>query len=144
MEAVNKRNFLLMVSPSEGQELSARAGFSKPSKEVQDAETLDVVTGWITLAASGSLKYVHQASEWVSEYIASTYGIDEDQIPLICSGYYAFGVGLLSHLINSGAVDLKIQGRATDNVAEFIKHIPTAFTVMIPEDDEFEEDTDDE
>lgn len=133
---LNKRNFLLMLSPGEGQMLSELAGFSAPSKEVQDNELVDVVSNWITLAASGNLAYIKKASTWISDFVIDIYGFPEEQRSQLTAAYFAYGVALLSYLLEVNAIDLYSTGEATDNLENFIEFLPGTFTVLSLDDEE--------
>lgn len=139
LEQVHKRNFLLMVSPTEGQHLSSLAGFSTPSKEVQEAETIDVIAAWITLAASGALKHVQNASSWLTDFVLQQHGIDTEHRPQILSAYYSYGVALISYLLNTGVIDLFAQGDSADNIKNFVDFIPNNFSVINPYEDDPDE-----
>jgi len=137
-DPIHKRNFLLMLSPADGQSISEQAGFSRPSEGVQEAETFDVVSNWITLAAAGAMKDIANASEWISEYLASKHELEAEDKDDIQSAYYTFGVALISYLIQIGSIDLYSHGEVGDNIHEFAQFLPNT-TVMIVEETEEDE-----
>lgn len=137
-DVLHKRNFLLMVSPAEGQKLSSMAGFSPASEEVREAELVDIVTRWISLAATGSLRYVQDASEWLAEFITANYGLEEDEAPSIIAAYYAFGVSLISYLMDVEAIEVFPKGDAAKNLEMFTEFLPATFTILTVEDDDDE------
>lgn len=139
---MDQRNFLLMVSPADGQKITSMAGFSSPSPDVQEAETLDVIANWITLAASGSLHYVRNASQWMADFITDHFGEPDDDPEHkegIVSAYYAFSVGLLTYMLQSGVIEIYMEGDSSKNLEKFIEYLPNTFSVIVPEEDSDDE-----
>ena len=67
MSAIDKRMYYLMLSPSEGQDFANKVGFSKPSEDVQEAETYDIISRWSLLASAGVLEDAIETSDWLME-----------------------------------------------------------------------------
>lgn len=139
-DPLDKRNFLLMLSPGEGQMLSELAGFSAPSKDVQESELIDVISNWITLAASGNLEYVKKASSWISDFVIDIYGFPEEQRDQLTAAYFSYGVALISYLLQVKAIDLYSTGEYSSNLEKFIEFLPGSFTVLTLEDEDGDTD----
>jgi len=136
----DKRNFLLMIAPADGQKLSELAGFSAASEEVAEAELLDVVTNWIALAASGNLKYVQNAASWISDFVIDIYDFPEEHKSQLLGAYYTYGVALLSYLLEVEAIEMFSRGEKSDNLENFIEFLPSTFTVLtMDEEDDSDE-----
>lgn len=139
-DLLDKRNFLLMLSPGEGQMLSELAGFSSASEDVQENELIDVISNWITLAASGNLEYVKKASSWISDFVIDIYGFPEEQRSQLTAAYFAYGVALISYLLQVKAIDMYSNGETADNLERFIEFLPGSFTVLSLDDEEGDND----
>lgn len=137
-DPIHKRNFLLMLSPSEGQKISEDAGFSRPSEDVQEAETFDVVANWITLAAAGAMKYIGNASDWISEYVVGQAELLEEDKDDIKAAYYTYGVALISYLIQIGTIDLYSNGDVKGNMENFVDFLPNATVILLEESEDDE------
>lgn len=135
-DLIHKRNFLLMLSPAEGQKVSEKVGFFPPSEEVQEAETFDVITNWITLAASGAMVEISNASDWVAEYISNKYDIKGEELQDIKAAYYTFAVALISYMIQVGAIDMYIHGDISNNLEKFVEFFPSEVTVVKETDED--------
>lgn len=135
-DPIHKRNFLLMLSPAEGQKISEQAGFSPPSEDVQEAETFDVVTNWITLAAAGAMVEIGNTADWITEYIAYKYSLEGPDLEDIRTAYYTYAVALLSYLLQIGVIDLYSHGEVSSNIEKFIEYFPSDITIIKEQDDE--------
>lgn len=137
-DVVDKRSFILMASPSEGQDMAATMGFSTPSEDVREAETMAIATQWVLLATLGQLSYIKRASEWITEFISSLFddegGLPEDAVKKTVSAYYAFGAALIAYMSNAGAIELVPVGKTSENLEDFISMLPEAFTVIAVDD----------
>lgn len=131
-EQAQKKNFLMMVSPSSlsTNSLSQVYGFTPSSDDVLEAEAGDVVANWISLAASGTLHYVKTASTWLSEFICKLYELDEDNIEIMSAAYYAFGASLLSYLEEIGSIEILPHGELGINIKNMSEYLPPSFLVI--------------
>lgn len=135
-DPIHKRNFLLMLSPAEGQKISEQAGFAPPSEDVQEAETFDVVSNWITLAAAGAMVEIGNTADWITDYIAQKYELPEEDLDDIRTAYYTYAVALLSYLLQIGVIDLYSHGDIATNMEKFIEFFPSDITIIKETDDE--------
>lgn len=133
---IYKRNFLLTLSPAEGQKVSEQVGFFPPSEEVQEAETFDVVSNWITLAASGAMVEISNASEWVTEYISNKYELTDEELQDVKAAYYTYSVALISYMIQVGVIDLYIHGEVHSNLEKFIEFFPADVKIVKEADED--------
>jgi len=142
---VEQRNFYLTLSVLEGQKLAHSAGFSVPSEEVQKNEIADIFQKWLVLAGIGALDAAKECSTWMismlSEFTDWTEYECENTKKIITS----FGIGLVSHLIDSEVLvvneDFLGQGSIRSNFKDFIGLLTF---VVDNTDDEYLEDDDDE
>lgn len=132
-DPIHKRNFLLMISPAEGQKMSEMVGFSSPSSDVAEAETFDVLANWIVLASSGVMKNINNASSWLTEVMEANFSLPEDAIKSMREDYFTFGVALISYLIQIGSIDVYSNGEASTNIEDFIKFLPTSTMLSVEE-----------
>lgn len=135
-DPIHKRNFLLMLSPADGQSISEQAGFSRPSSEVQEAETFDVVTNWITLAASGAMVEIGNTADWITEYVSTKYELKGEELSDIRTAYYTYAVALISYLLQVGVIDLYSHGDIATNMEKFIEYFPSDVVILKEEEDE--------
>jgi hypothetical protein len=110
MSAVDKRMFYLMLSPAQGQEFASEIGFSTPSEDVQEAETLDVISRWALITATGLLEEILISADWVSELQEEDDNIREDVREAFHKTMTSFGVALVNKLLDSGKVILTMEG----------------------------------
>lgn len=106
---VDKRNFFLALSVSDGQALANTVGFSIPSEEVQQNELIDVVQKWMTLAAVGIVDQVRICSDWMSEAVDIFQNLDDAEIQNMKSVLVCYSVALLSYLIDNELLELSVQ-----------------------------------
>lgn len=138
LSTLHRRNFLLMLSPSNIESITKSAGFSIPSPEVLDAELTSALAMWFTLASFGVLKHVNDVCNWSTAY-AIPKGIlpSEDESALheaMRSGYYSFSVALLSHLIAMEAIVINPEGDSYQNIVDFVETRPISFDVGLGDD----------
>ena len=69
--STDKRNFYLMLSPPDGQDIAIGAGFSPSSEEVYDEEQKDVLRSWSILTESGIVESLSEAADWMSDIMVS-------------------------------------------------------------------------
>jgi len=103
MTAVDKRLFYLMLSPSLGQDFAVEAGFSPPSDEVQEKETIDVIARWSVLTTAGLLEDIIETSDWMCDFQDIK---DEDARDDTHRAFISYGVGLVNKLLDSNKVML--------------------------------------
>lgn len=122
-DVFNKRKFLLMLHPAAGQDITSLAGMINPSEDIQDLETTEVVTNWVNLASCGILPEINNTAKWVTDFVTKVVtplsdddfdfilpGDDEEEDDddeelgkdQLRKGYFAYGVALISHLLNTG------------------------------------------
>lgn len=149
---VDKRNFYLALSVSDGQALANSVGFAIPSLEVQNSELIDTVQKWITLAAVGIIDQIRECTSWMSEAITQYQQLNEDELNNTKSVLTCYSVALLSYLMDSEYITLATQEGAEldatriDRLIEFLGAEEDIKIVVEDTDDfdPFEEDDEDE
>lgn len=115
MSAVDKRMFYLMLSPAQGQEFASDIGFSTPSEDVQEAETLDVVSRWALITATGLLEEILISADWVNELQEESGDANPEIMQAFHKTLTSFGVALVNKLLDSGKVILTMEGELDDD-----------------------------
>lgn len=140
---VEQRNFYLTLSVLEGQQLAHSAGFSVPSPEVQESELLDIIQRWITLSGIGALESIKACSNWMLDMLEDTNEWEAEEKENINNIIVSFGVGLLSHLIDSEIVLINPEAHNPDNLKTNFTDFMGLFLTIIPADD-YDEDEDED
>lgn len=146
---VDKRNFFLALSVSDGQTLANTVGFSIPSEEVQQNELIDVVQKWMTLAAVGIVDQVRICSDWMSEAVDIFQNLDDAEIQNMKSVLVCYSVALLSYLIDNELLELSVQENPEldpDRLTRLLNFLTQSddIEVIIDTFDDMEEDDFDE
>lgn len=106
---IDKRFFYLMLSVSEGQKFAKIMDYSLPSVDVQEAETMDVLSRWSLFVNQGILQSMSESAVWVLELLEKTDKLltpKEELHPL----FTAYGLALLNKLLDNNIVSLNIDG----------------------------------
>lgn len=98
--AVSKRNFLLMLSPQEGQDYAKSMGFSTPSEEVVEHESADVLAKWGVFIAFDIYSEIVEAAKWYTDFLEANDKLSSDAEDTI-TALSVFAVGLISKLVDS-------------------------------------------
>jgi hypothetical protein len=146
---VDKRNFFLALSVSDGQALANTVGFSIPSQEVQQNELIDVVQKWMTLAAVGVVDQVRICSDWMSEAVDIFQNLDDAEIENMKSVLVCYSVALLSYLIDNEFLELAVQENAEldpDRLSRLLNFLTQSddIELIVSAWDDMEEDDSDE
>lgn len=145
---VDKRNFYLALSVSDGQALANSVGFAIPSLEVQQNELIDTVQKWMTLAALGITDQVRECADWMTEVLLSFQDLDEDELKNTQTVLVCFSIALLSYLIDSEYLELAVQDNAVldpDRINRLLEFLTDEeIDLDISFDADFGEDEDDE
>lgn len=105
MSAVDKRLFYLMLSPSLGQEFASNAGFSPPSDDVQEKETLDILSRWTVITVTGLLEDIIESADWICDF----QNLSEDDREDVHRTFVSFGVALVNKVLDSEKVMLVLE-----------------------------------
>jgi hypothetical protein len=105
VSAVDQRLYYLMLSPQLGQEFAHNGGFSKPSEDVQEAETVDVISRWTVLTLAGLLEDVIETADWFCQ-LEVLSDVDQEQLKKTLVSH---GVGLLNRLLDSGKISIVLE-----------------------------------
>lgn len=98
--AVSKRNFLLMLSPQEGQDYAKSMGFSTPSEEVVEHESADVLAKWGVFIAFDIYSEIVEAAKWYAEFL-DTHGKLSSEMDETVTALSLYAVGLINKLVDS-------------------------------------------
>jgi hypothetical protein len=135
MTPVDKRNFYLALSILEGQKIASTAGFSSPSEEVQESEIMDVIRKWLVLTTIGCFDNVKECADWMLDVVKTNNDLTESELENTKNVLVSFGMGLISHLIDSDILvlpnDTEELSMSSETAATFI----TLMTVIAEEDD---------
>lgn len=133
---VDKRNFYLALSVSDGQALANSVGFAVPSIEVQNHELVDTVQKWMTLAAVGVVDQIRECADWMAEAVVEMQDLSEEEASNTKSVLVCYSVALLSHLIDNELLELKAQDNSVldlariDRLLEFLQ-VDEEFDIQI-------------
>lgn len=142
---VEQRNFYLTLSVLEGQKLAHSAGFSVPSEEVQRNEISDIFQKWLVLAGIGALDATKECASWMISMLSEFNDWDDAEAENTKKIITSFGIGLLSHLIDSEILVVNEEFIGQGNIrANFKDFIGLLTFVVDTGDDEYLEDDEDE
>lgn len=149
---VDKRNFYLALSVSDGQALANSVGFAIPSLEVQNNELIDTVQKWMTFAAVGIIDQIRECSSWMTEAVVHYQKLSDEELTNTRSILTCYSVALLSYLLDNEYISLdtpegtELDPSRIDRLIEFLNAEDSVQLVV--EDtvdfDPFEEDDEDE
>ncbi len=103
--SLQKRNFHLSLSITNGQELAHLSGFSVPSEDVQKHEIMDVLSKWLVLYDLGIIDEIHKCSDWIVETTAKVNNFNEEQEAASRVFVTSFAIATLIHLFDSQHID---------------------------------------
>lgn len=142
---VEQRNFYLTLSVLEGQKLAHSAGFSVPSEDVQKNEISDIFQKWLVLAGIGALDATKECASWMIAMLSEFNDWSDDETDNTKRIITSFGIGLISHLIDSEILvvneEFLGQGNIRSNFKEFIGLL--TFVIDNTDDDNYEDDDND-
>jgi len=141
---VDKRNFYLALSILEGQKIASTAGFSSPSEEVQESEIVDVIRKWLVLTSVGVFDHTKVCTEWMLEVVQESNELTESEIENTRNVLVSFGMGLISHLIDSELLELQTENANIPMSSETAATFITLMTVLNEENEEEEEEEDED
>ena len=107
MTDIDKRNFYLMLSVSEGQTYAHQMGFSPPSVDVEDVELADVMSRWGVLMATEVYSEITEGSQWFTDFLEKSDKLISPKEEII-SVFTVFGMALLNKLIESEKILLML------------------------------------
>lgn len=123
LDALEKRNFHLALSITNGQELAHLSGFSVPSEDVQKQEIMDIITKWLTLHTLGILEEVHKCADWVMETTRKVRDFDDEQAEASRIYITSFFIATLIHLLDSQLLDYLDKVDTEDINTQIIKKL---------------------
>lgn len=71
MTTTSKRNFYLMLSPPDGQEIAMSSGFYPSSEDVYEEEQKDILRSWSILTATGVVESLSDAADWMADIMVN-------------------------------------------------------------------------
>lgn len=98
-----------MLSPSEGQGFASDLGFSMPSDDVQEAETLDVISRWAVITAMGLLEDILESSDWLCELQDGIAQQSDEVKHAFHKTITSYGVALVNKLLDSGKIMIVVE-----------------------------------
>lgn len=105
MVPIDKRFFYLMLSVAQGQDFAQSMDFSQPSKDVQEAETMDVLSRWALFVNQGIFENIGEGAGWLLELLEKTDKLitpKDELFPL----FTAFGIAMLNKLLDDGSITI--------------------------------------
>lgn len=142
---VEQRNFYLTLSVLEGQKLAHSAGFSVPSEDVQKNEISDIFQKWLVLAGIGALDATKECASWMISMLSDFNDWSDDECENTKKIITSFGIGLISHLIDSEILVVNEEFLGQGNIRSNFKEFIGLLTFVVDNvDDEYLEDEDDE
>lgn len=123
IDALEKRNFHLSLSITNGQELALLSGFSAPSEEVQRQEIMDIIYKWLTLHNIGVIDEVHKCTDWMMETTLKVNKMTKEQAEASTIFLTSYSIALLLHLFDLGIIDYPEYPEALKVQSDLIKKI---------------------
>lgn len=119
---LEKRNFHLALSITNGQELAHIAGFAIPSEEVQRQEIMDMISKWLMIHTTGILDEVNRCADWIVETTAKVNNFTDEQQEASRIFVTSFALATIIHLLDMNCIDYVASASDTDEKSrEFIK-----------------------
>jgi hypothetical protein len=105
--ALDKRLFYLMLNVTDGQKYAQDMGFPPPSEDVVEVETVDILSRWAMIVASGVFSHIAEATDWYTDWLSSTDKLHtpEEEFRVVLS---IFGVALINKLLDNQNVVLMV------------------------------------
>lgn len=114
INAVDKRMFYLMLSPTEGQEIANKMGFSTPSEDVQKMEIMDVIYRWATLYQSGVYDQIEEAAEWFTDFLVASDKINSSSEDFQAA-LTVFSISMLNKMMDDEQIIVKLEDTGLDD-----------------------------
>lgn len=90
----SKRNFYLMLSPPDGQDIAVNLGYSPSSDDVYEEEQKDVLRSWSVLTEAGIVESMSDAADWMADVMVNDNmlppgdgGEDMDDMEIVNVGF---------------------------------------------------------
>jgi hypothetical protein len=116
-ESLEKRNFHLSLSITNGQELAHLSGFSIPSEDVQKHEIMDVLSKWLVLFDLGIIDEIHKCANWIVETTSKVNNFNDEQEEASRVFVTSYAIATLIHLFDSQHIDyLDNMGKGTSSI----------------------------
>lgn len=104
-EQLEKRNFYLSLSVTNGQELAHLSGFAIPSEDVQKQEIMDVISKWLALYTLGIVDEIHKCADWIVETTTKVNNFSEAQQEASRVYVTSFAIATIIHLFDCHHID---------------------------------------
>jgi len=103
--ALDKRLFYLMLNVADGQKYAQDMGFPPPSEDVIEVESVDILSRWAMLVASGVYAHIAESTEWYTDWLSVTGKLStpEEEFRVVLS---IFGVALINKLLDNQNIEL--------------------------------------
>ncbi|MBF83399.1 MAG: hypothetical protein CL489_02875 [Acidobacteria bacterium] len=85
-----KRNFYLMLSPPDGQDVAANNGFYPSSEDVYEEEQKDILRSWAILTQAGIVDSMSDAADWMADVMVNDNMLppeDMDDADIVTVGF---------------------------------------------------------
>lgn len=121
-EHLEKRNFHLALSITNGQALAHLAGYAIPSEDVQKHEIMDIIHKWLSLHTLGIIDEVHKCVDWIVETTSKVNKFTDQQEKDSAVFLTSFAIASLIHLFDSQHIDYtNMTDDTTEQSQDFIK-----------------------
>ena len=123
-DLLDKRNFHLALSITNGQELAHVSGFAVPSEEVQKHEIIDIMSKWLHLQSLGLIDEIHKCASWIVETTSKVNGFSPQQEAASLIFSTSFAIATVIHLLDKQVIDYTDKITDSDEQSiDFIKKI---------------------
>lgn len=114
MTDIDRRNFYLMMSVTDGQEYAEIMGFSPPSEDVREVEHADILSRWGVFLATELYNEVLEGAKWFAEYLekADKLVSPKDEIIAVLTVY---GMALTNKLAESEKILIMLDSLLEDD-----------------------------
>jgi hypothetical protein len=111
----SRRNFYLMLSVPQGQELANAAGFTPASDEVALKETEEITKKWVLLSQHGVLDSSIEGAEWFYDVLIKSIDGLLDRLPeeeeeevrsRLIASFASFGIAMAYKMLSEGITNL--------------------------------------
>lgn len=115
--ALDKRLFYLMLNVADGQKYAQDMGFPPPSEDVIEVESVDILSRWAMIVASGVYAHIAESTEWYTDWLSTTGKLStpEEEFRVVLS---IFGVALINKLLDNQNIVLMLDSMVYEDLED--------------------------